>query len=147
MNALFLLEIIIKALPQSSALTPAFGAQLIKSQFIVCAAHVFMSFARHLNLLNIKCINHSCYHIRKSEWTQTSSGEMMSLKLSRSSWSGKTISHVFGRFSSLMSDTEREQHDLHIHTHVPSCTYTVNEGFACEAPQSLLFLLFIFLLL
>ncbi len=38
---------------------------------------------------------------------QTSSGEMMSLKLSRSSWSGNTISHVFGRFSSLMSDTEQ----------------------------------------
>lgn len=37
------------------------------------------------------------------ERVKTSSGEMMSLKLSRSSWSGKTISHVFGRFSSLMS--------------------------------------------
>lgn len=32
---------------------------------------------------------------------------MMSLKLSRSSSSGKLISHVFGRFSSLMSGTER----------------------------------------
>lgn len=38
----------------------------------------------------------------------TSSGEMMSLKLSKSSSSGKLISHVFGRFSSLMSEKAQE---------------------------------------
>lgn len=36
----------------------------------------------------------------------TSSGEMMSLKLRRSSSSGKLISHVFGKFNSLMSATQ-----------------------------------------
>lgn len=39
-------------------------------------------------------------------YIHTSSGEMMSLKLRRSSSSGKLISHVFGRFNSLMSETQ-----------------------------------------
>lgn len=40
--------------------------------------------------------------------TRTSSGEMMSLKLRRSSSSGKLISHVFGKFNSLMSEKQTQ---------------------------------------
>lgn len=48
-----------------------------------------------------------CNHVSERN-TRTSSGEMMSLKLRRSSSSGKLISHVFGKFNSLMSEKQTQ---------------------------------------
>lgn len=44
----------------------------------------------------------------------TSSGQITNLKLRRSSWSEKSISHVFGKFSSLISGRGKKQKKLSI---------------------------------
>lgn len=59
---------------------------------------------------NNKSISDPNYNERKQEVSQqTSSGEMMSLKFKRSSSSGKLISHVLGKFNSLMSERKRPE--------------------------------------